>query len=123
MVWLYLAVAALFETAWTFCVKFLKFGNFKLLMWSNFYKMDGVQIIAPLLGYIAFGLLNVYFFSLAINQISTAVAFAVWTALTLTFIKLAELLLFKQGISWLELFFMMLIMVGISGLKASHATV
>ncbi len=120
MVWLYLAMAALFETAWTFCVKYLKFSNFRLLTWANFYKIDGVQIIAPLLGYIAFGLMNVYFFSLAIKQISTAVAFAVWTALTLAFIKVAELLLFKQGISWLELFFMMLIMAGIVGLKTTH---
>ncbi len=120
MVWLYLVMAALFETAWTFCVKYLKVSNFKLLTWVNFYKVDGVQIIAPLLGYIAFGLMNVYFFSLAIKQISTAVAFAVWTALTLTFIKVAELLLFKQGISWLELFFMMLIMAGIIGLKTTH---
>lgn len=120
MVWLYLAMAALFETAWTFCVKYLKFSNFKLLTWANFYKVEGVQIILPLLGYITFGLLNVYFFSLAIKQISTAVAFAVWTALTLTFIKFAELLLYKQDVSWLELLFMILITVGIIGLKSMH---
>jgi quaternary ammonium compound-resistance protein SugE len=114
-------MAALFETAWTFCVKYLKFSNFKLLTWGNFYKVNGAQIIVPLLGYIAFGLLNVYFFSLAIKQISTAIAFAVWTALTLTFIKLAELLFLKQDISWPELFFMMLIMAGIIGLKTTHA--
>ena len=71
----------------------------------------------PFVGYILFGLANIYLFSLAIKQIPTATAFAVWMAITLIFIKAAELAFFNQRISWTELFFMLLIMVGILGLK------
>jgi len=73
--------------------------------------------LLPFIGYILFGLANIYLFSLAIKQLPTAVAFAVWTAATLIFIKIAELLFFHQRISWTEVFFMLLIMVGILGLK------
>jgi quaternary ammonium compound-resistance protein SugE len=117
LAWIYLIVAAVFETAWTYSVKYLNFGNFKLLNWSNFYKDSGLLIMAPLIGYIVFGIANVYFFSLAIKQLSTATAFAVWTAATLALLKLTEVLWLHQGISWKEIFFMLLIMVGILGLK------
>jgi quaternary ammonium compound-resistance protein SugE len=70
-----------------------------------------------LVGYILFGLANIYFFSTAIKQIPTATAFAVWTATTLIFIKIAELIFFQRRISWAEVFFMLLIMIGIMGLK------
>ena len=71
----------------------------------------------PFVGYLLFGLANIYFFSTAIKHIPTATAFAVWTAATLILIKVAELALFQQRISWAEVFFMMLIMIGILGLK------
>ncbi len=118
MAWVYLIIAAVFETAWTYSVKYLNFGNFRLISWSNFYKTDaGLLIIAPLIGYIVFGVANVYFFSLAIKQLSTATAFAVWTAATLVLLKLTEMLWLNQPISWKEIFFMLLIMTGILGLK------
>lgn len=117
MAWIYILIAALFETAWTYCVKFLKFGDFKLLTWLNFYSPLGIGIMGPLAGYLLFGLANVYFFSLAIKQVPTATAFAAWTGASLVLIKLADTLFFHQSISWPEIFFMMLIMCGIMGLK------
>ena len=84
----------------------------------NFFKWSGgLPILAPFIGYILFGIANIYLFSLAIKELPTATAFAVWTAATLIFIKLAELLIFKQSISTIEVFFMLLIMIGILGLK------
>ena len=74
-------------------------------------------MISPFVGYLVFGLANIYLFSLAIKQISTATAFAVWTAVTLLLIKVAETAFFNQRTSWIEMFFLMLIMVGIIGLK------
>ena len=118
MAWIYIIIAALFETAWTYCVKYLKFSDFKLLTTSNFYKIDtGLPIIAPLIGYILFGLTNVYFFSLALKHMSAATAFAIWTAATLILLKCTEVLFLSQPISWKEAFFMLLIMTGILGLK------
>jgi quaternary ammonium compound-resistance protein SugE len=118
LAWLFLVLAATCETAWTFCLKLMKFSDLKTVKFVSFYKWDGgLQIIIPFVGYILFGLANIYLFSLAIKQIPTATAFAVWTASTLIFIKLAELAFYQQRISLPEIFFMLLIMVGILGLK------
>lgn len=118
MAWLYLLLAATCETAWTFSLKFMKFSDLKTLRFINFYKWQGgLPILLPFISYILFGLANIYLFSLAIKSLPTATAFAVWTATTLILIKISELIFFNQRISWLEIFFMMLIMVGILGLK------
>lgn len=118
MAWIYLLLAAACETAWTFCLKFMKFNDLKTLRFINFYRWQGgLPVLLPFVGYLAFGLINIYFFSLAIKQIPTATAFAVWTAVTLILLKLSEISIFNQRISWAEVFFMLLIMVGILGLK------
>jgi quaternary ammonium compound-resistance protein SugE len=96
----------------------MKFSDLKTLRFINFYRWaGGLPVLLPFIGYILFGLANIYLFSLAIKALPTATAFAVWTATTLIFIKFAELVFFHQRISWAEVFFMMLIMVGILGLK------
>jgi quaternary ammonium compound-resistance protein SugE len=96
----------------------MRFSDVKTLRFTNFYKAaEGLPIFIPFLGYILFGIGNIYFFSMAIKQVPTATAYAVWTAATLVLIKLAEVLFFKQRISFPEIFFMLLIMTGILGLK------
>jgi quaternary ammonium compound-resistance protein SugE len=118
LAWLYLLLAATCETAWTFCLKFMKFSDLKTLRFINFYKWQGgLPVLLPFMGYILFGLANIYLFSLAIKSLPTATAFAVWTATTLILIKFSELMFFHQRISWMEVFFMLLIMIGILGLK------
>ncbi len=118
MAWLYLVLAATCETAWTFCLKFMNLNDLKTISFVNFYKWPGgLPFLLPLIGYILFGIANIYLFSTAIKHIPTATAFAVWTAITLIFIKIAELVFFHQRISWAEVFFMLLIMIGILGLK------
>ena len=71
----------------------------------------------PFVGYIIFGIGNIYFFSLAIKQLPVAVAYAAWTAVTLILIKIAEMCLFGQRLSIIETLFMLMIMTGILGLK------
>ncbi|MDN3582980.1 DMT family transporter [Mucilaginibacter flavus] len=118
MAWIYLIIAAAFEAAWTFSLKWMKFSDLKALRWNSVLSIQhGLPAWLPFAGYILFGIGNIYFFSLAIKLVPTAVAYAVWTAVTLVLIKLTEMLLFHQKISWTELFFMTLIMTGILGLK------
>jgi len=96
----------------------MKFSDLKTLRFINFYRWQGgLPVLVPFVGYILFGVANIYLFSIAIKQIPTATAFAVWTAITLIFIKIAELVFLGQRISWIEIFFMLLIMIGIMGLK------
>jgi len=118
LAWIFLILAATCETAWTFCLKFMKFSDLKTVGITTFYKWPGgLPILLPFVGYVLFGLANIYLFSTAIKQIPTAMAFAVWTATTLIFLKVSEVVFFHQRISWTEAFFMFLIMVGILGLK------
>jgi len=118
LAWIYVLIAAVFEAAWTFSLKFLKFSELKTLRFTNFYRADtGLPVLLPLAGYIAFGIGNIYFFSLAMKQMPMATAYAVWTAATLVLIKISETAFLQQRISVMELFFILLIIVGIFGLK------
>lgn len=113
--WFYIFLAALFEVAWTFSLKFLKFADLKLLKWSSVFKSNSA--IFPLIGYILFGLGNIYFFSLALKKVPMSIAFGVWTATSIIILKFFELYFSKTKISFPELFFLLLITIGIVGLK------
>jgi len=118
LAWTYLILAAAFEAIWTYCLKAMQFRELKQLNLHNIFAPDsGLAILAPFVGYIVFGIANVFFFSLATRQIPLATAFAVWTGASLLFIKLCEVLFFHQKTSGLEILFVMLIMTGIIGLK------
>jgi quaternary ammonium compound-resistance protein SugE len=118
LAWIYLIIAAAFEAAWTFSLKFMKLSDLKALRWNSALSLQyGLPVWLPFAGYIIFGIGNIYFFSLAIKLVPTAVAYAVWTAITLILIKVAEMTFLQQKLSWTEVFFMLLIMTGILGLK------
>lgn len=117
MAWVFLIIAAAFEAAWTFSLKLMKFSELKTLQWSTFYLPAGLLIWLPFAGYIVFGIGNVYFFSLGMKQVPIAIAYAVWTAVTLVLIKFGEITFFNQRLSYAEIFFMFLIMTGILGMK------
>jgi quaternary ammonium compound-resistance protein SugE len=98
LAWIFLILAATCETAWTFCLKFMKFSDLKTLGFTTFYKWPGgLPVLLPFVGYVLFGLANIYLFSTAIKQIPTAMAFAVWTATTLIFLKVSEVLFFTPA--------------------------
>jgi len=116
--WLFLFVASLFEALWTYSVKYFSLAQLKTIRFDNFYKMDGgLPALIPLLGYIIFGVGNIFFFSLALKTLSNSTAYSVWTAMTIVVLKLIELLYFKQKVSVIEFCFIMMIIVGIIGLK------
>jgi quaternary ammonium compound-resistance protein SugE len=118
LAWLYLFIAAAFEAAWTFSLKFMKFNDLKALRINSVLSLQhGLPVWLPFVGYIVFGIGNIYFFSLAIKLVPTAVAYAVWTAVTLILIKLVEVSFLNQRLSYVEIFFMLLIMTGVLGLK------
>jgi quaternary ammonium compound-resistance protein SugE len=117
MAWIYLILAAGLEACWMFSLKFLSFSKFKTLNTEIFFKNEGLNIWLPLAGYIFFGAANTYYFSLAMKNIPTAVAFSIWTAVSIMFIKIVEITFFQNKISHVEVFFLVVIMIGIIGLK------
>jgi len=117
MAWFYLILAAALEACWMFSLKFLSFSKFKTLSFENFAQSEGLNIWLPLAGYIFFGATNTYYFSLAMKNIPTTIAFTIWTAVSIMFIKIVEVTFFQNKISFTELFFLGLIIIGIVGLK------
>ncbi len=121
MQWLYLFIASLFEVGWIFSLKKLSFAEIKKISFQAIsqHPTDNFIILLPLLGYIGFGLANIYFFSLAMKQIPASTAFAIWMALTLVGVKLIEVIFYKEAIKPLDYVFLALLAVAIIGLKKS----
>lgn len=118
MAWVYLFAAALFQVGWMFSLKFLSFKKIGAIHWSSFFQnTNGIVSLLPLLTYIVFGAVNVYLLALAMKQITTSVAFAIWTAVSLVGVKLVEVIFYKEQFSAKEAFFLALIIIGIIGLK------
>ncbi|MES2519502.1 MAG: SMR family transporter [Bacteroidota bacterium] len=121
MAWIYVFIASLLEAFWTFSLKFLSFNEIKNLPFHKYWEMEGFFKLFPLLGYIVFGIGNVYFFSMALKTLPTATAMAVWMALALIFIKISEVVFFQDKFNWSEAFFLLLISIGIVGLKVTNS--
>jgi len=116
--WIFLFIAAFFESLWTFSLKFLSlkaiaesFKNHAILT-----KEFGLEVL-PLIAYIAFGAVNIFCLSLAMKSIPITTAIAVWMASSLIVTKLIDVLFFKSTINIPEMFFIGLIVAGIVGLK------
>lgn len=100
----------------------MKFNELRVLKWNAVLKPEIIfPVIWPFLGYLVFGLGNVYFFAMALKKVPASPAFAIWTALSIILLKLAEMLFYKEKIAFAEMFFMLLIMAGIVGLKVFSA--
>lgn len=118
MSWIYLIIAALFEIAWTFCLKFMSIKRFRTIGWWSFFsRRENWEILAPFAGYVVFGVGNIIFFSLAMKQIPASVALAGWMGLTLIGIKLTEIYILKEPSNFYQFIYMTLILIGIVGLK------
>ncbi|GAB2570849.1 DMT family transporter [Spirosoma areae] len=116
--WLYLIGAAVCMMAWTYSLKYLSWDALKTLRWATFYRLDGgLPALLPWVAYVVFGVVNTVLLAIAMRVIPTTTAFAVWTALSLVFLKAADVLWLKISWSWAELFFILLIAIGIVGLK------
>jgi quaternary ammonium compound-resistance protein SugE len=120
--WICLAAAGISQMGWTYSLKVMQNASIDSLRWSNLlHRTEGRLLVAALFGYIALGALNSALLSIAMRSIPTTTAFAVWMSLSLVFLKLGDIIWFKQSWSALELFFLLLILAGIVGLKTITA--
>lgn len=121
MQWFYLVIASVLEVGWIFSLKKLSFAELKRISFQAISNQpeESAWVILPFLGYVLFGLGNIYFFSLAMKHISASTAFAIWMALTLVGVKLIEVIFYKEAIKPLDYIFLGLLLVAIIGLKKS----
>ncbi|HTB30787.1 MAG TPA: SMR family transporter [Bacteroidia bacterium] len=116
--WIYLFIASIFEVAWIYSLKFMQFRKLiKMSFLEIFTHKEGLLMLAPLVGYVLFGLGNIYFFSRAMKAIPAAIAYASWMSIALVCVKVVDVTIFKEAISYQQVIFLLLILIGVVGLK------
>ena len=106
------------EVCWTYSLKALNMQRIREVDWAHTISQPVLLLpLVPLVAYIAFGLANVMFLSLAMRELPTATAYAAWMALAVVGIKLVDVLYLKQPFSWLSVFYTSLIIAGVLGLR------
>lgn len=101
-------------TSWTYV---LIAGFFEVLMASFLKLSNGFKNLGSSCLMLFFLGLSFYFLSLALKDIPLGAAYAIWTGIGAVGTVLLSMLFFGEVISLLQIFFLMLIIVGIVGLK------
>ena len=101
MAWIYLFVAGLFEIGWAIGLKYT----------------DGFTKIWPSVMTIATMILSFYFLSTAVKTIPIGTAYAVWTGIGAVGTAILGIILFGESKELIRIFFILIIVIGIAGLK------
>lgn len=105
MAWIYLVIAGLFEVAFTTSLKFS--NNFSNTKWSAVFFISI---------YLSFHFLN-----MAIQKIPLGTAYAVWTGIGAVGTALVGIFVFSEPSDFWRVFFIMLLIGSIIGLKLVSA--
>jgi len=101
LAWIYLVVAGLFEAIWAIGLKYAQ-GFTKL--WPSIITI------------IAMGI-SLYFLALAIKSLPVGTAYAVWTGIGAFTTAVLGIVLFGEPTHFARIFFMLLLLIAIIGLK------
>jgi quaternary ammonium compound-resistance protein SugE len=101
MAWIYLFIAGLFEIGWAVGLKYTE-GFTKL--WPSV-----ITIVTMILSF--------YFLSSAVKTIPIGTAYAIWTGIGAVGTAILGIFLFGESKEIIRLFFILLIVIGIVGLK------
>lgn len=101
MPWIYLLFASILEVGWIISLK----------------ETHGFTRIIPIIFYALFGGSSAYFFSLALKSIPIATAYSIWMGIAILGTSLAGIFYFKEQFEFTKFIFILLIIIGIAGLK------
>lgn len=101
MSWIYLFIAGLFEIGWAVGLKYTE-GFTKL--WPSVVTIIGM-------------ILSFYFLSTAVKSIPIGTAYAIWTGIGAVGTAILGIILFGESKEITRIFFIILIVIGIVGLK------
>ncbi|MBN2598364.1 quaternary ammonium compound efflux SMR transporter SugE [Labilibaculum sp.] len=105
MAWVYLIIAGLFEAVWAIGLKYAEgFTKF----WPSVITIVAMAI-------------SLYFLALAIKTLPLGTAYAVWTGIGAFSTAILGIVLFSEPIHFSRIFFLLLLMVSIIGLKFTAA--
>ncbi len=101
MAWFILFIAGLFETAWAIGMKYSQgFTRF----WPSVFTVVSILISMGLLAY-------------SLKELPVGTAYAVWTGIGAVGTALLGIILFGESKETARLFFILLIIIGIAGLR------
>ena len=101
MAWIYLFIAGLFEIGWAVGLKYT----------------EGFTKVWPSVITIATMILSFYFLSTAVKTIPIGTAYAIWTGIGAVGTAILGIILFGESKEFMRMLFILLIVVGIVGLK------
>jgi quaternary ammonium compound-resistance protein SugE len=101
MSWIFLLIAGLFEIGWAIGLKYT----------------DGFSKLWPSVITIITMILSFYFLSSAVKTIPIGTSYAIWTGIGAVGTAILGIILFGESKELIRLFFILLIIVGIVGLK------
>jgi len=101
MYWLILFIAGLFETAWAIG---LKYSNGFTKLWASVFTVVSIIISMGLLAY-------------TLKHLPVGTAYAVWTGIGAVGTAILGIVLFGESKEFMRIFFILLIIIGIVGLK------
>ncbi|MBL4561101.1 MAG: quaternary ammonium compound efflux SMR transporter SugE [Labilibaculum sp.] len=101
MAWIYLIIAGLFEAVWAIGLKYAE-GFTKL--WPSVITIVAMAI-------------SLYFLALAIKTLPVGTAYAIWTGIGAFTTAILGVVLFSEPIHFSRIFFLILLLVSIIGLK------
>ncbi|PKQ68241.1 hypothetical protein BZG01_05615 [Labilibaculum manganireducens] len=101
MAWVYLIIAGLFEAVWAIGLKYAE-GFTKL--WPSVITIVAMAV-------------SLYFLALAIKTLPLGTAYAVWTGIGAFTTAILGVVLFSEPIHFSRIFFLLLLLVSIIGLK------
>ena len=105
MEWFILFLAGLAEIAWAVALKYA----------DGFHKL--VPTIITVVGYVA----SLLLLSKALEKLPLGTAYAIWTGIGMVGTALLGILLFKEQLTLVQAIFLLMIIIGIVGLKlATH---
>nr|WP_320118424.1 quaternary ammonium compound efflux SMR transporter SugE [uncultured Marinifilum sp.] len=99
--WIYLIIAGLFEAVWAIGLKYAH-GFTKL--WPSVITVVAMAI-------------SVYFLALAVKHLPVGTAYAVWTGIGALTTAVLGIILFGEPVHFSRIFFMLLLLIAIVGLK------
>jgi quaternary ammonium compound-resistance protein SugE len=104
MAWAYLLIAGLCEVIWALSMKFT----------------DGFTKLYPSIFTIIFMAISLYLLTLSTRYIPISIAYTVWVGIGAVGAALGSLLILKESISILQVLFIILIIIGVIGVKLAH---
>jgi quaternary ammonium compound-resistance protein SugE len=119
-VWIYILLAALFQTIWGFVLKRLNFeliGNF--ISQSDLLSPLFFVELIPLIAYLLLGLFIVIVISKAYKLLPMSIVYAAWMGLTLLFQVLVDALYFHEKMYLIQYGCITIILIGVIGMKQS----